>query len=63
MMFHTIITFESGVSISEERLKRAAQKALEVIRSELPDEVQTYEGYETVLENCKGMIRSGHIIL
>lgn len=62
-MFDTIITFESGASLSEEKLKTAARKALGVIRSELPDEVQTYEAYEAVLENCKGMIRGSHIIL
>mgnify|MGYP000198452120 FL=1 len=62
-MFDTIITFESGASLSEDKLKAAARKALEVIRSELTEEVQTYEAYEAVLENCKGMIRGSHIIL
>ena len=54
-MFNTVISFGNGISVSEE--------VLQTIKSECPEEAQTYEVCETVLCRCKDRLQSGRIVL
>ena len=62
-MFNTVICFGNGVSISEDAMERTAKKVLQTIKSELPEEAQTYEVYEAILRRCKDRLQSGKIVL
>lgn len=62
-MFDTVIYFRNGVSISEDAMEKTAEKVLQTIKSELPEEAQTYEVYEAILCRCKDRLQSGKIVL
>lgn len=62
-MFNTVISFGNGISISEEEMQETAEKILQTIKSELPEEVQTYEVYEAILCKCKERLQGCLIIL
>ena len=42
-MFNTVISFGNGISVSEEVLEKTVEEILQTIKSELPEEAQTYE--------------------
>ena len=42
-MFNTMIYFGNGISVSEEVLEKTVEEILQTIKSELPEEAQTYE--------------------
>mgnify|MGYP000002690590 FL=1 len=62
-MFNTVISFGNGISVSEEVLEKTVEEILQTIKSELPEEAQTYEVYESVLCRCKDRLKSGRIVL
>ncbi|RHV69811.1 hypothetical protein DXB18_01125 [Clostridium sp. OM02-18AC] len=62
-MFNTVISFGNGISVSEEVLEKTVEEILQTIKSELPEEAQTYEVCETVLCRCKDRLQSGRIVL
>ena len=54
-MFNTVISFGNDISVPED--------ILQTIKSELPEEAQTYEVYESILCRCKDRLQSGRIVL
>ena len=62
-MFNTVISFGNDISVPEEVLEKTVEDILQTIKSELPEEAQTYEGYESILCRCKDRLQSGRIVL
>ena len=58
-----MIAFENGVSLSSEKIGKTAEKALQTIKSELPEDAQTYEIYEMILSKCKDKLQGALITL
>ena len=52
-MFNTVISFGNDISVPEEVLEKTVEDILQTIKSELPEEAQTYEVYESILCRCK----------
>lgn len=62
-MFNTVISFGNDISVPEEVLEKTVEDILQTIKSELPEEAQTYEVYESILCRCKDRLQSGRIVL
>ena len=62
-MFNTVISFGNDISVPEEVLEKTVEDILQTIKSELPEEAQTYEVYEFILCRCKDRLQSGRIVL
>ena len=62
-MFNTVISFGNDISVPEEVLEKTVEDILQTIKSELPEEAQTYEDYESILCRCKDRLQSGRIVL
>ena len=62
-MFNTVISVGNDISVPEEVLEITVEDILQTIKSELPEEAQTYEVYESILCRCKDRLQSGRIVL
>ena len=51
------------VVVSEEVMEKTVEEVLRTIKSELPEEAQTYWICESILCRCNDRLRSGRIML
>lgn len=57
-----IITFANGVEMPEEIIDDAAERIVKSVMSELPEEIQTYEGANYALKIVKKKLKTMKII-
>lgn len=53
-----IIEFENGFRMSENEIMDIAEKVAKMMLSELPEEIQTYDGASYMLKKVKGKLKT-----
>lgn len=62
-MGFTTIVFQNNFRADEDTLMDIAEKIAKITLSELPEEIQTYEGAEYILEKAKKKLKTMKITL
>lgn len=58
-----MVKFSNGLALSGEIIERACLKALEAIENELPEEARFFEAYDSIIDNCKEILKGKKISL
>lgn len=58
-----IVVSNNGEGIEGEKIDKIARKAIEMILSELPEEVRTYDIVNTILEEAKHQLNGMNVSL
>lgn len=59
----TVILFDDGQSMSSEKIDSCIEEIFKTLKKELPQELQTYEVTEFLLEEAKNNLKLKNIIL
>lgn len=54
---------KEATTLDYSKIRNASDRAIEVIKAELPEEAQTVEGFSLVFEEMKERVRSTRILL
>lgn len=54
---------KEATTLDYSKIRNASDRAIEVIKAELPEEVQTVEGFSLVFEEMKERVRSTRMLL
>lgn len=59
----TVILFDDGQSMSSEKIDSCIEEIFKTLKKELPQELQTYEVIEFLLEEAKDNLKLRNVIL
>lgn len=59
----TVIVFDNGLSVDSEKINSCTEEIFKTLKKELPQELQTYEVTEFLLEEAKNNLKLKNIIL
>lgn len=59
----TVILFDDGQSMNSEKIDSCIEEIFKTLKKELPQELQTYEVIEFLLEEAKNNLKLKNVIL
>lgn len=59
----TVIVFDNGLSMDSEKINSCIEDVFKTLKKELPQELQTYEVMEFLLEEAKEKLKFKNVIL